>query len=317
MRRLGRRGSARAPRRGDGAARALAGQDATRCTSAPQAATGDWLLFTDADCLLHPTSSPARCAWRRARARRSRRADAGARSRPRSAATPGTRVPGASSPTGLARANRDTPDGTSASARSTWCGRRPIAPSAATRRCGSRCSTTSASACSSAAPAAAARLPRRRRRALSLGHDAGRGHPADREELLRRGRVPRRPVCRPGRRRRAALVGTPPRRSPRARCSGWSPACRAGCCASRRSSSRAALRLAARRRAAGAVRPLARRCTRSCGRRCSRGAAAASAGATRSIRWRCCATAPSGRPRHVRGRGMMTRRGDSPVRRRH
>ena len=170
-----------------------------------QAATGDWLLFTDADCLLHPdvvaralrvaarervehialTPAPIAADDRRLRLALRLPGRAGRLVRPRQP-------------------------------RHAWRLRRlrcvqPGADIDASRLRRSRAAATHRPRRRPARPARSpgrrplSRLPRRRGRALSLGHDAGRGGPADREELFRRGQVPRRPRLPAGRVRSAAV----------------------------------------------------------------------------------------------------------------
>ena len=161
------------------------------CHAGAAAAAGDWLLFTDADCRLSPDVI-ARALRVAARERADHVALTPDPSRRRSGLRLALRLRRQrrrlvrAPPTVTART------ATSASAPSTWCEPRRIAPAAATRRCGSRSSTTCGCRCWSGAPAADARIFLGAGDVLlPLGDDARRRAPPDREELLRRGELPR------------------------------------------------------------------------------------------------------------------------------
>ena len=229
VRRLGGRGSAGARRRGDARCptRWLGKSHALHIGAA--AATGDWILFTDADCRLAP-DVVARALRGAARERVDHVALTPAPIAAHARRQRLVLVFGASIANWFGRANRDLPGGHFGfgafnlvrdldvsrlrrlrGAATDGPRRRPPRPAGPPRR------------------RPLSRLPRRPTTCVSLGHELGDGDPPHREELLRGDRLPhaggRRPppsssCCSSGRRSRA---------SPRARGWAWRAACRRSC----------------------------------------------------------------------------------------
>ena len=130
------------------------------CHVGASAATGDWILFTDADCWLKPDviARAVRVAERDGADHVTMAAGTVLES---TAARAWYLLFLTGSQAGWLELTATGRNHTSASALSIWCALRPIGNAAATKRCASRWWTTSNSACSCAAPATHARLSRR------------------------------------------------------------------------------------------------------------------------------------------------------------